>query len=137
MIAGKPPPIEGDEYTLPASGMSVSSYYAKVLAGLAKERGFDGWLLNIEIDMAEGPSAARGLAAWLTVFRKEIVKAVGEHGKVLMYDSVITRGNLVWQERVNSRNLPFFLSSDGLFTNYEVSFASVLPVNGVGSDPEI
>lgn len=119
MIAGNPLPVGGGEYSLPTSGMPVSSYYAKVLAGLAKERGFDGWLLNIEIDMAEGPSGARGLAAWLTVFRKEIVKAVGEHGKVLMYDSVITRGNLVWQERVNSRNLPFFLSSDGLFTNYE------------------
>lgn len=106
---------------MPTSDMPVSSHYAKVLANLARERGFDGWLVNIEIDMSGGRTEARGLAAWLTIFQREVTKAVGAHGKVLMYDSVIIRGDLVWQERVNSRNLPFFLSSNGLFTNYEVS----------------
>ncbi|KAH6890096.1 glycosyl hydrolase family 85-domain-containing protein [Coprinopsis sp. MPI-PUGE-AT-0042] len=108
MVAGKPFP--GDrEYRMPTNDMPVSSHYAKLLANLARERGFDGWLVNIEIDMSGGRTEARGLAAWLTIFQRE----------VLMYDSVIIRGDLVWQERVNSRNLPFFLGSSGLFTNYE------------------
>jgi hypothetical protein len=36
------------------------------------------------------------------------------------YDSVIFTGHLRWQDRLNSLNLPFFLSSAALFTNYTV-----------------
>ncbi len=37
------------------------------------------------------------------------------------YDSVIFNGQLRWQDRLNSYNLPFFLPSTGFFTNYTVS----------------
>ena len=37
------------------------------------------------------------------------------------YDSVIFNGQLWWQDRLNSYNLPFFLPSTGFFTNYTVS----------------
>ena len=37
------------------------------------------------------------------------------------YDSVIFSGQLRWQDRLNSYNLPFFLPSTGFFTNYSVS----------------
>lgn len=37
------------------------------------------------------------------------------------YDSVIYTGELRWQDRLNSYNLPFFLPSTGFFTNYTVS----------------
>lgn len=36
------------------------------------------------------------------------------------YDSVIFTGQLAWQDRLNSLNLPFFLSSTSIFTNYTV-----------------
>jgi len=36
------------------------------------------------------------------------------------YDSVVINGQLAWQDRLNSYNLPFFLSSSGLFSNYTV-----------------
>lgn len=36
----------------------------------------------------------------------------------LRYDSVIITGQLRWQDRLNSLNLPFFLSADSMFTNY-------------------
>ena len=38
------------------------------------------------------------------------------------YDSVVFTGHLRWQDRLNSLNLPFFLSSTGLFTNYTVRY---------------
>lgn len=34
------------------------------------------------------------------------------------YDSILVNGQLRWQDRLNSLNLPFFLSSDEFFTNY-------------------
>jgi endo-beta-N-acetylglucosaminidase D len=37
------------------------------------------------------------------------------------YDSVIFNGQVRWQDRLNSYNLPFFLPSTGFFTNYTVS----------------
>ncbi|EFI28323.1 endo-beta-N-acetylglucosaminidase [Coprinopsis cinerea okayama7 len=100
-------------YTVP-----VSPHYAEILADIAKERGFDGWLINIEMDLKGGSSQARGIAAWVSLFQQEVLKKVGSHGLVLWYDSVTFRGHLSWQERLSSRNLPFFLSSSGLFTNY-------------------
>jgi hypothetical protein len=40
---------------------------------------------------------------------------------LLRYDSVIFNGQVRWQDRLNSYNLPFFLPSTGFFTNYTVS----------------
>ena len=37
------------------------------------------------------------------------------------YDSVVITGQLAWQDRLNCYNLPFFLSSTGLFSNYSVN----------------
>lgn len=37
------------------------------------------------------------------------------------YDSVVVTGDLRWQDRLNNYNLPFFIPSTGLFTNYTVS----------------
>lgn len=39
----------------------------------------------------------------------------------LRYDSVIFNGQVRWQDRLNSFNLPFLLPSTGFFTNYTVS----------------
>src|SRR5260221_462213 len=36
------------------------------------------------------------------------------------YDSVVINGDLSWQDRLNNYNLPFFLASTGIFTNYTV-----------------
>jgi endo-beta-N-acetylglucosaminidase D len=36
------------------------------------------------------------------------------------YDSVVVDGKLSWQDRLNNYNLPFFLASSGIFTNYTV-----------------
>jgi len=67
-------------FTLP-----LSPHYATVLAELARERGFDGYLLNVEVPLAGGLEQTRALAAWMTVLQSEILEKVGPHGETLWY----------------------------------------------------
>ncbi|KAL5125526.1 Cytosolic endo-beta-N-acetylglucosaminidase 1 [Glycine soja] len=69
--------------------------YAKHLAELAANLGFDGWLLNIEVTL-----------------KPEQISNLKE------YDSVTINGHLWWQNELNEYNKPFFDISDGIFTNY-------------------
>ncbi|KAF8650366.1 hypothetical protein AX16_005262 [Volvariella volvacea WC 439] len=96
----------------------LSDRYAKLLADLAYQRGFDGYLLNFETSLDEGGNQARAVAAWLTILQAELEAKVGKHAESIWYDSVVTYGYIYYQNRLNALNLPFFLSSTGLFTNY-------------------
>ena len=58
----------------------VSPYYARVLAELAHERGFDGYLLNFECPLT-GVVETRAVAAWITLLQSEILARVGPHGE--------------------------------------------------------
>lgn len=42
-------------------------------------------------------------------------------GTLLRYDSVTVQGQLAWQCRLNSLNLPWLLSADSMFLDYHVS----------------
>ncbi|KAJ3508188.1 hypothetical protein NLJ89_g5891 [Agrocybe chaxingu] len=106
------------DQTSPSFTLPLSTHYAKVLAELARERGFDGYLLNFEVPLGGGYEQTRALAAWITVLQAEILQKVGPHGETVWYDSVIINGQLAWQDRLNSYNLPFFLSSTTFFSNY-------------------
>jgi mannosyl-glycoprotein endo-beta-N-acetylglucosaminidase len=122
MIIGKLPGQNLDAEARADYSVPVSSYYAEVFADLAKERGFDGWLLNVEVGLQGGAEQARALAAWVTLLQQEMFKRVGPHSQVIWYDSVTVRGDLWWQDRLNALNLPFFLNSGGIFTNYWVRY---------------
>ncbi|KAI0771690.1 glycosyl hydrolase family 85-domain-containing protein [Trametes elegans] len=98
--------------------LPVSPHYARVLADLAYQRGFDGYLLNIETALRGGVEQTRALTLWIAVLERELKRTVGEHAHVLWYDSVIVDGRLAWQDRLNSINLPFLLPSTGFFSNY-------------------
>ena len=121
MIIGKLPGQNLAADAKADGSIPVSSYYAELFADLAKERGFDGWLLNVEVGLQGGVDQARALAAWVTLLQQEMFKRVGPHSQVIWYDSVTVRGDLWWQDRLNALNLPFFLNSGGIFTNYWVS----------------
>ncbi|KAH1211828.1 Cytosolic endo-beta-N-acetylglucosaminidase 1 [Glycine max] len=69
--------------------------YAKHLAELAANLGFDGWLLNIEVTL-----------------KPEQISNLKE------YDSVTINGDLWWQNELNEYNKSFFDICDGIFTNY-------------------
>ncbi|PPQ73301.1 hypothetical protein CVT26_015330 [Gymnopilus dilepis] len=120
LLVGKMPSSKtGQVGSSPTSlTLPLSPHYATVLAELARERGFDGYLLNFEVPLAGQFEQTRTLAAWITLLQSEILAKVGPHGQTLWYDSVVINGQLAWQDRLNSYNLPFFLSSTGLFSNY-------------------
>ncbi|KAH7916662.1 glycoside hydrolase family 85 protein [Hygrophoropsis aurantiaca] len=102
----------------PTATLPLSRYYARLLAELAYQRGFDGYLLNFECPLQGGAEQARTLTAWIQVLRDELQIKVGSHAQAVWYDSVIINGMLRWQDRLNAFNLPFFLASDTFFTNY-------------------
>lgn len=102
------------------SPVSVSHHYARLLAYLAHQRGFDGYLLNFEWHLRadNGIGHTRALTAWVSLLQAELKAKVGPHAEVIWYDSVIFNGQVRWQNRLNNYNLPFFLPSTGFFTNY-------------------
>ena len=61
--------------------LPLSPHYARVLAELARERGFDGYLLNFECPLLGGLEQTRALSAWITVLQSEILARVGPHGE--------------------------------------------------------
>ncbi|KAF9266577.1 hypothetical protein L218DRAFT_956359 [Marasmius fiardii PR-910] len=100
------------------TSLPLSPHYARLLADLAKQRGFDGYLLNFECPLRGGVEQTRALTAWITMLRHQLLDRVGKHTDVVWYDSVVITGQLAWQDRLNNYNLPFFLSSSSIFTNY-------------------
>jgi mannosyl-glycoprotein endo-beta-N-acetylglucosaminidase len=61
----------------------MSRHYASVLAELARQRGFDGYLLNFECPLRGGLEQARALAGWILLLRSELVIKVGTHAQVI------------------------------------------------------
>ncbi|KAF7979518.1 hypothetical protein HWV62_42090 [Athelia sp. TMB] len=118
LLVGQPPTSTSGPALPSTTTLPLSPHYARVLADLAAQRGFDGYLLNIECSLAGGVNQTRALSAWILILQAEMLAKVGPHAQAVWYDSVIITGQLAWQNRVNSRNLPFFLSSTGFFTNY-------------------
>lgn len=104
----------------------VSPHYVRALADLARQRGFDGYLLNVECPLRGGPEQARALTAWIGLLRHYLKIWVGDHADIIWYDSVIYTGKLAWQDRLNSNNVVFYPPSTGFFTNYSVGVAGIL-----------
>jgi hypothetical protein len=100
------------------------------LADLARQRGFDGYLLNMECPLQGGPEQTRALSAWIDLLRHYLKTEIGYHAEVIWYDSVIYTGDLAWQDRLNNYNLVFHPPSTGFFTNYSVGVASILQYMG-------
>lgn len=73
----------------PASDQPIplSRHYAKALARLAAERGFDGWLLNLEYSLSRGRKQAYLTTAWVELLRQELVEAVGPHAEAVWFVS--------------------------------------------------
>ncbi|GAA5869882.1 hypothetical protein JCM3774_000520 [Rhodotorula dairenensis] len=102
---------------------TVNTRYADMLVALTRERGFDGWLVNVEVDLGIGSANdaagehAAALVAWLTYFSAALKRAVPS-AQVLWYDAVTSEGKLRWQNCLNELNFPFFQACDGIFCNY-------------------
>ncbi|CDF32212.1 Endo-beta-N-acetylglucosaminidase GH85 [Chondrus crispus] len=91
---------------------------ASQLASIAKFYGFDGWLVNVEVELPGGSSAASDLAAFVGDLTRATRKIVGLVSEVIWYDSVTRDGSLRWQNELNQDNEQFFKAAGSIFTNY-------------------
>ena len=89
--------------------------YGDQLAQIAKDFGFDGYLLNIECQISQQQMPQ------LYQFIQYLRAKLKEHNKnslLLWYDSVTHSGALRWQSCLNQNNSNFFNITDGFFTDY-------------------
>lgn len=91
---------------------------ARQLASIARFYGFDGWLVNIEVSLSGGSSAASDLAAFVADLTRAVRKLLGPVSEVIWFDAVTRDGSLAWQNELNVENEPFFKAAGSLFTNY-------------------
>ncbi|KAL9351893.1 hypothetical protein Peur_054573 [Populus x canadensis] len=89
--------------------------YAERLAELAIDLGFDGWLINMEVNLVE--EQIPNLEEFVSHLTHTMHSSMPE-SLVIWYDSVITTGDLRWQDQLNEKNKPFFDICDGIFVNY-------------------
>ncbi|XP_027334118.1 cytosolic endo-beta-N-acetylglucosaminidase 1-like isoform X2 [Abrus precatorius] len=85
--------------------------YAEHLAELAVDLGFDGWLINMEVNLNPG-QISNLKEFWL------MPKVEYDVSWSCRYDSVTVDGKLKWQDQLNKHNKPFFDICDGIFVNY-------------------
>ena len=72
------------------SGLPISTYYADLLAEFAKCRGFDGYLLNVEIRLVGGTEHARALCHWTSLLTASMKRIIGAHAEVIWYGPSVT-----------------------------------------------
>lgn len=75
----------------------------------------DGWLFNFEVEVTQELAVKiHDLITYLTPLFKSRIK----HGMIIWYDGMTIEGKLKWQNKVTMKNVDFFNSSCGIFTNY-------------------
>ena len=76
------PPVQPSIETSP---VPISPHYARLLAYIAHQRGFDGYLLNFEwsLDADGGIGQARALTAWIQILQVELKAKVGPHAEAI------------------------------------------------------
>ncbi|KOM39621.1 hypothetical protein LR48_Vigan03g300300 [Vigna angularis] len=97
------------------STKETAHMYAERLAELAADLGFDGWLINMEVNL--DPGQIPNLIEFVDHLSLTMHSSV-PGSLVLWYDSVTVEGKLNWQDQLNEHNKPFFDICDGIFVNY-------------------
>ncbi|KAF8825224.1 hypothetical protein HHX47_DHR7000720 [Lentinula edodes] len=92
LLVGKLPKSRTGPVSQPTTPTSLplSPHYARILADLAKKRGFDGYLLNFECPLVGGIEQTRALAAWITILQAELKYKIGDHAEAMCLDSTLT-----------------------------------------------
>jgi mannosyl-glycoprotein endo-beta-N-acetylglucosaminidase len=98
------------------SSAASAQQAAKALVKVAVNHGFDGWLINIENELAT--ENIPHMITFLATLTHAMRKAAGPRSRVIWYDAVTTEGKLQWQDCLSPLNQPFVEACDGLFTNY-------------------
>ena len=71
--------------TVETSAILISPHYARLLAYIAYQRGFDGYLLNFEwaLRLEGGIGHARALTAWVSLLQAELKAKIGPHAEAI------------------------------------------------------
>ena len=70
-------------YIVTDKKIPISKRYVVLLAELAYQRGFDGYLLNFESALSYGTNHAHALAAWILLLKAELRVKIGPHAQVM------------------------------------------------------
>ncbi|XP_042465081.1 cytosolic endo-beta-N-acetylglucosaminidase 1-like [Zingiber officinale] len=97
------------------SSKESSQMYAERLTELASALGFDGWLVNIEVNLDK--KQVNNLKEFVHHLSCTMHSSV-PGSLVIWYDAVTIDGKLAWQNKLNDANKPFFDLCDGIFVNY-------------------
>ena len=73
--------LSGPDFAIEIDPSAPSEYYSFILADLARQRGFDGFLLNFEQSLPGGAKQANALSKWVRHLREELWKKVGPHAE--------------------------------------------------------
>ncbi|KAK8978375.1 hypothetical protein V6N11_028378 [Hibiscus sabdariffa] len=110
---------EGDEGTTVCNKLlstkESAHKYAERLAELAVALGFDGWLLNMEVnlDISQIPNLKEFVSHLTQTMHSSVPGSL-----VIWYDSITIDGTISYQNQLNEQNKPFFDICDGIFANY-------------------
>ena len=85
LLVGKLPKSRSGQAIPVSTTLPVSPHYARLLAELAAQRGFDGYLLNFECPLRGGIEQTRALAAWITILQAELESRMGSHARAIWY----------------------------------------------------
>jgi mannosyl-glycoprotein endo-beta-N-acetylglucosaminidase len=107
------------------SDPELRNRYVAKLAEIARAYKFDGYLVNIEIDLQfpgetirQGAARAKNLKTFVTELRVAL-KHTSSSSEVIWYDSVNPADGIIdYQNELNGINMPYFRQSDGIVTNY-------------------
>lgn len=108
---------------------------AEKLVEIARDYGFDGWLINAETGLGPGakPAAAgeNGVGRTMADFMAYLKRITPRQMEIIWYDAMITDGSIAYQNALDEKNLKFFedgntRTSDGIFLNYDWTRAGLL-----------
>ncbi|CAA7392864.1 unnamed protein product [Spirodela intermedia] len=97
------------------SSKDSARMYAERLVEISTSLGFDGWLINmeVELDLMQIPILMEFLSHLTQTMHAAVPGSL-----IIWYDSVTKYGKLRWQNMLNVKNKPFFDLCDGIFINY-------------------
>ncbi|XP_010921546.1 cytosolic endo-beta-N-acetylglucosaminidase 1 [Elaeis guineensis] len=97
------------------SSKTSAQMYAERLTELATALGFDGWLVNMEVnlDLQQIDNLKEFIHHLSLTMHSSVPGSL-----VIWYDAVTVDGKLDWQNQLNEKNKPFFDLCDGIFVNY-------------------
>ncbi|KAM0788780.1 hypothetical protein ACM66B_002870 [Microbotryomycetes sp. NB124-2] len=102
---------------------TVSTAFADLFVDLAVERGFEGWLVNVEVpfgirDKGVSPQEhVNAMLTWLAYLRAETARRIPVGGEIMWYDGANETG-VKWQNSLTDLNAPFLRACDSILLNY-------------------